>query len=209
MRVLFKPETLVLVPESEAEREDFSAWRESSAGHVFHFDGSAGKGGALFDLGSREEACREPINIVFDQCDPQWLPITNLALTPFTLRGKSYMSAEGFWQGLKFVEERDRARIARLWGTDAKHAGQEQPQPREFEYAGAKYHVGSYEHRELMLEACRAKFKQNAEAREALLATGNRPLTHRVRRDSKTIPGVVMAEFWMRIRAGLNGEQEE
>ena len=54
-----------------------------------------------------------------------------------------------------------------------------------------------------MERACRAKFEQNAEARAALLATGERPLTHIVRRDSKSIPGVVMADIWMRIREGL------
>ena len=41
------------------------------------------------------------------------------------------------------------------------------------------------------------------EAREALLSTKNRPLVHRMRRDSKTIPGVIMADIWMRIRADL------
>jgi hypothetical protein len=40
------------------------------------------RGGALLDLGVREEACREPINIVFDQGDPRWQPISNLALAP-------------------------------------------------------------------------------------------------------------------------------
>jgi len=37
-----------------------------------------------------------------------------------------------------------------------------------------------------MLEACRAKFRQNILARDILLATGERPLTHRTRRDSTT-----------------------
>ena len=36
-----------------------------------------------------------------------------------------------------------------------------------------------------------------------LLSTGERPLMHRTRRDSRTIPGVVMADIWMRIRDGL------
>jgi predicted NAD-dependent protein-ADP-ribosyltransferase YbiA (DUF1768 family) len=54
--------------------------------------------------------------------------------------------------------------------------------------------------------ACRAKFAQNADARAALLDTNERPLTHRVRRDSRTIPGVVMADIWMRIRSELRRE---
>ena len=44
---------------------------------------------------------------------------------------------------------------------------------------------------------------QNREAAAALLATGQRPLTHVVRRDSTTIPGVIMAAIWMRIRKAL------
>jgi hypothetical protein len=54
-----------------------------------------------------------------------------------------------------------------------------------------------------MERACRAKFEQCHEAREALLSTGTRPLTHRMRRDSKSIPGVIMADIWMRIRRHL------
>jgi hypothetical protein len=49
-----------------------------------------------------------------------------------------------------------------------------------------------------------AKFQQNDLARTALVATGNRPLVHQVRRDSKTIPGVIMAEIWMKIRETIS-----
>jgi hypothetical protein len=48
-----------------------------------------------------------------------------------------------------------------------------------------------------------SQFDQSAEGRAALLATGGRPLMHVVRRDSKTIPGVIMAQIWMRIRKRL------
>jgi hypothetical protein len=54
-----------------------------------------------------------------------------------------------------------------------------------------------------MERACRAKFAQHSESAAALLATGTRPLVHRMRRDSRTIPGVIMAEIWMRIRQDL------
>ena len=37
----------------------------------------------------------------------------------------------------------------------------------------------------------------------ALVGTGDRPLMHKTRRDSRTIPGVVMADIWMRIRRTL------
>jgi hypothetical protein len=60
-----------------------------------------------------------------------------------------------------------------------------------------------------MERACQSKFTQNDEAREALLATGRRPLQHKLRRDSKSIPGVIMADIWMRIRSKLRNEVEE
>jgi ribA/ribD-fused uncharacterized protein len=200
MRVILKPGMLILAPETDTDRAAFSAWRETVKGHVFHFDGGSG---ALHDLGPREEACREPMNIVFDQIEERWRPISNLAHTPFTLRGMTYASVEGFWQGLKFENDANRARVAALWGKPAKQAAREAPEIEHFVYDGETYAVGGPGHRSLMLQACRAKFDQHAGAREALLATGDRPLTHRIRRDSKTIPGVVMAEIWMRIRAGL------
>jgi predicted NAD-dependent protein-ADP-ribosyltransferase YbiA (DUF1768 family) len=64
-----------------------------------------------------------------------------------------------------------------------------------------------------MRVACRAKFVQAAEAREALMSTGSRPLQHRTRRDSRSIPGVIMAGIWTQLReeinllAGRNGEK--
>jgi len=198
MRAILKAGMVVLVPENDAEREHYAEWCETAKGHVFHFPGGSS---AFHDLGPREAACREPINIVFDQTEACWQPISNLALTPFMLRGKHYASIEGFWQGLKFSKDADRARIARLFGKAAKRAAEAMPQPELFHYDGASYAAGGAGHRSLMLEACAAKFEQNAEAQAALLATGERPLLHRPRRDSKTIPGALMADIWMQLRA--------
>jgi hypothetical protein len=44
---------------------------------------------------------------------------------------------------------------------------------------------------------------RNKAARAALLDTGSRPPQHRLRPDRRTIPGVVMADFWMCLRAKL------
>lgn len=202
MRVIFKPGLLILATQTDEETAQFAAWRDATQGHVFYFDGGAAKGGALRDLGPREDACREPINIVYDNAD-RWQPISNLAETPFLLRGKAYASIEGFWQGLKFTSEDDRRRVAALSGPAAKLAAPKGPVPETFCYDGRSYVTGAADHRALMLQACRAKFTQNIEARQALLSTGDRPLTHRVRRDSKTIPGAIMADIWMRIRRWL------
>jgi predicted NAD-dependent protein-ADP-ribosyltransferase YbiA (DUF1768 family) len=54
-----------------------------------------------------------------------------------------------------------------------------------------------------MYLACSAKFSQHEHARAALVGTGDRPLIHKTRRDSRTIPSVVMADIWMCIRRTL------
>lgn len=203
MRVIFKSAYIIMVTETEADREAFAVWRMGKKDHVFCFDGGSEKGGALLDLGAREGACREPINITFEGNDRRWLPISNLALTPFDMRRRRYASVEGFWQGLKFASNEERERVAGLYGREAKSAAYGEPERDNFVFEGQTYATGGPGHRGLMLEACRAKFAQHSDAREALLATDDRPLTHRVRRDSKTIPGALMADIWMRIRAAL------
>jgi predicted NAD-dependent protein-ADP-ribosyltransferase YbiA (DUF1768 family) len=129
--------------------------------------------------------------------------IGNLAHTPFQLDGQLYQSVEGFWQGLKFSDPDDRARIAELHGSAAKRAGDEAPPHEAFEYRGEPIRVGRPDHWRLMRQACQAKFTQSEPARRALFSTGDRPLTHRMKRDSEAIPGVVMADIWMRVRATL------
>ena len=57
-----------------------------------------------------------------------------------------------------------------------------------------------------MRRACEAKFAQHAGARTALLDTGERWLTHKVRKDSRTIPGAIMADIWMQIRERLQAQ---
>jgi hypothetical protein len=79
-------------------------------------------------------------------------------------------------------------------------------QPSAFDWQDVAIAAGSPEHWALMRTACMAKFSQNEEARVALLATEERWLTHKVRRDSRTIPGAIMADIWMRIRAHLQDE---
>ena len=203
MRVILKRGLLAIAAESDDERKVLAIWRHEAAGHVFHLAAGEAAGVALHDLGPRAAACRDPINVVFDRVDPQFRPISNLAQSPFVLRGRAYASVEGFWQGLRFESEAKRAQIARLWGIDAKRATKGEPERVTFTYEGEAFARAGPAHRALMLDACRAKFAQNLEAREALLATRERPLAHRPRRDSTTIPGALMADIWMRIRNEL------
>ena len=203
MRVILKPGLIALSAETDEEREALGRFAALNGDHVFHLPALNGKGLALHDLGLRADACAEPINITSEMRDVRWRVIGNLAHTPFVLRGETCASVEGFWQSLKFEDAQDRERVRGLSGKAAKVAGYDRPTADGFNYDGHRILTGSHEHRALMLEACRAKFAQNIDARNALISTGDRPLTHRVRRDSVTIPGALLADYWMRIRQSL------
>ncbi len=203
MKVLLKERLLVVVPESLDEAERLAAWKASHAGHVLHAHVAGGAGLALHGLGPRADACREPVNVSSRSADPAVRLIGNFAATPFTLDGREYACVEAFWQSLKFPVGPERLRVAALDGPAARKAGQAVPYGATVRFEGRDVPVGTWEHWELMERACRAKFEQNEKARAALLATGDRPLEHRMRRDSRTIPGAIMAEIWMRIRRKL------
>lgn len=206
MKVRFKDYLLLLTAETEEEQRSLAEWASERAGHVFALHQQDERTSRLVDLGPRGEACREPINITSRAVDPGIRLLSNLANTPFELDGETYASVEAFWQGLKFVEPERRRAIAGLHGQEARHAGFGAPDRTELEYRGERVRAGTAVHWRLMSAACLAKFTQHAEARAALLATGDRPLEHKTRRDSESIPGVVMASIWMRIRAALRAE---
>ncbi len=170
--------------------------------HVFRLHASSNRGIAFSMIGPEEDACRAPLNIV-QSIAPRFAAISNLAHTPFEMDGERYASIEGFWQGLKEPDPVQRRAMAKLWGGEAKGRGSSLEQPAAFAYQGTMIAAGSPEHRALMRIACEAKFTQHDEARTALLATGERWLTHKVRKDSRTIPGAIMADIWMRIRSRL------
>jgi predicted NAD-dependent protein-ADP-ribosyltransferase YbiA (DUF1768 family) len=209
MKAIFKRGQLILVPQEEEEARVLETWRESHDDHMLHVRPSSGAGLALQDLGPRPEACREPLNISSRNPDPLLRLIGNFSHTPFELDGETFQSVEGFWQSLKFDEQSDRRRVAALDGAAAKRAGEEQGYGPTCIYQGRSVLVGCWQHWELMRRACRAKFTQHADAQAALLSTGDRPLEHRMRRDSRTIPGVIMAEIWMEIRRDLRGKDRE
>lgn len=175
-------------------------------GHVFQLHAATDRGIAFSEIGPEDDARRAPLNIV-RSIEPRFAPISNLAHTPFELDGLRYASIEGFWQGLKRPSPAERRAMAGLWGSETKDTGGGIAQPTEFDYAGAKIAAGSPEHWALMRAACETKFTQHDAARIALLATGERWLTHKVRKESRTIPGVIMADIWMRIRARLQQEE--
>lgn len=204
MRTLLRSDVLVLIPESPDDEAAIAAWRAGRDNHVLALLSDGGTGAAMKFLGPREHVCREPINVTSTHPDPAIQLIGNFAATPFVLDGERYASVEGFWQGLRFPEgSADRRRIAQLAGSAAKRAGEDEPYGATVRHRGHDVAVGTWHHWQLMERACRAKFTQHAEAMSALVATGERPLVHKVRKDSRTIPGAIMAEIWMRTRAAI------
>ena len=199
MRVLLQRDRLIVIPESQSETAELAAWKEIHSGFAFVLASDQGEGACFAALGPQAGACREPINVHSENPDPRIAVIANLAPTPLTLDDVRYACVEAFWQSLRFPPE-ERPRIAAMDGPTAKRASYEQPYGTHVHYAGEAIPVGTFAHWQLMRRACIAKFEQNDEARNALLATGERPLVHRVRRDSKSIPGIVMADIWMRLR---------
>lgn len=201
MKLSFRNDVIGLSAETEAERE-ICALLMAADRNIFQLHCTSDRGLALAELGPEADARREPLNITHT-VEARFQPVSNLAHTPFDLDGQHYASIEGFWQGLKFGDPADRRRIAKLWGAGARDAGKSAGQPASFDYGGETVVAGSPEHWCLMQKACEAKFGQNAEAGAALLATGQRWLTHKVRRDSRTIPGAIMAQIWTDLRAAI------
>lgn len=198
MTVRMRKGLLVFTPEPGAE-SDLAGWLAIHSGQVFLLREIKGGAASFHSLGPKDEACRLPINITSRSPMPFRL-ISNFAHAPFVLDGQDYASVEGFWQGLKFPGDGDRRRLAALYGSAAKDAGFHAPPSDVFTYCGQAVRVGTFDHWQLMERACLAKFEQDQAARDALLATGTRPLVHQMRRDSRSIPGAIMAEIWMRIR---------
>jgi predicted NAD-dependent protein-ADP-ribosyltransferase YbiA (DUF1768 family) len=203
MHVLLKNQQIVLIPTDERMAAELAAWKRAHRGHVLLVREDDGSGMALADLGPQADACREPLNVTSMAADPAVTLIGNFAATPFFLDGEHYASVEGFWQGLKFADRGERRRVAMLDGAEAKRAGTTQGYAPTVEYLGREVAVGTWDHWQLMRRACEAKFTQHGPAREALLATGERPLEHRVRHDSHAIPGVIVADIWMDVRRTL------
>ncbi len=191
---------IVLVPEDDADREALAMLAARAAGHAFRLDGFE-QHVALSDLGALADVRGEPLNITSRSPEPLRL-ISNFAATPFTLNGHAYASVEGFWQCLRFPEGGERRAVAALSGSAAKRAGMVEA-PERTDYLGRSIRWGTHEHWGLMRAAIRAKFDQNEEARRALLSTGARILTHRMRNDSRSIPGALMAQIWMDARDRL------
>jgi hypothetical protein len=150
MKAILQENLLVLVPETDEERVALGDWKAAHQDHVLYIGANPGTGLSLVDLGAREHACNEPINIISNSPDPVARLISNFAPTPFELDGRDYACVEAFWQGLKVEEGTERRRVAQLDGPAAGKARVERPSGSTIVYEGRPVAVGTWEHWQLM-----------------------------------------------------------
>lgn len=121
------------------------------------------------------------INVYSRSRTPQGKILSNFASTPFSLYGLRFASVEGFYQGMLFDSADERARIAGLSGADAK-ACQKQAHRQAGDvirtWDGRPVSYQGEEFDEEVRKAIRQKVRENLAVGEALLATGDLPLTH-------------------------------
>jgi predicted NAD-dependent protein-ADP-ribosyltransferase YbiA (DUF1768 family) len=145
--------------------------------------------------------------------EPPFRVLSNFAYSPFKLDDILYNSVEAFWQSLKTEIPALRQEIYTMWGLPAKQAGRlvQQQGTSLFTYVGNIYKIGSEQHHTLLERALRAKFGQHTDSKNALLATGNRPLKHVIKNkfgqfrpgDSPALPAIVFERMLLKIREEL------
>ncbi|WP_273446344.1 NADAR family protein [Neolewinella agarilytica] len=195
---------IVLIPESNTEQEVINSIIQVNENLIFQLQ-KRQDFVSFVNLGPKESACNVAINILYSGESDVSSLISNLGHTPFVMDKTQFESVEAFWQSLKFPED-EREEIAKLHGKKAKKIGKRIEYGSHIKYRGGKIQVGSPEHWALMKMACWHKFTQNELAQKALLETGIRPLYHKPRKDSTSIPGPIMAGIWMDIRSKLRKE---
>lgn len=100
-----------------------------------------------------------------------------------------------------------RAQVAAMSGLSAKTIGDTAQKSETFQYLDEIYPVGFARHQSLMKLALRAKFAQNPDCLQLLLATGDAQIIHHPLRkdgtpypDSTTIPAEIFSRFLMEVR---------
>lgn len=143
----------------------------------------------------------ETLNVYSKSDDWRARRLSNFSPDSFLLDGESLASVEGFIQGIKFPEGHLRRLLAfRSAGITAKRLGINiAPDSVWWKHQPIPY--GSAEHRNLIERAIRAKYEQNSEAKDALLATKGMALTHELDEpDSISLPREIFCCILMKIR---------
>ena len=152
--------------------------------------------------------------------------LSNFAETPFVFHDKRSRSVEGFWQMMKYPDDRSdpranfpginwkftREQVAQMVGIEAKTAGDlasENMKKMEidwvtFEGRRTKYRTQEKgEHYDLIVEVTRAKIRQKPQARHVLLSTGDLILRPDHHQSPDAPPAWRYYEILMMIRTDL------
>ena len=133
--------------------------------------------------------------------------LSNFADTHFKFQGKQFRSAEAFIHYIKYPEGHpERKKVAKLFGKEAKKGLIKEIREEINEkfrkgeiplvyWQGQEMKWRSPEHYKLIKEALRAKFQQNTEAYEQLMATGDRKLVHDTGKQEKPNTSLPASQF--------------
>lgn len=118
---------------------------------------------------------KETINIRFDSGDWRGAILSNLAHTPFTVNGYSFISVESALQGIKFFDREKRKEVFHLDGLSALKEGRGKVVINDAEnyvfWDNKRIKYNSIEHRLLIAMFIGEKVRQNPEVQKALLMT--------------------------------------
>jgi len=152
--------------------------------------------------------------------------LSNFAPTPFTLHGKRYASVEGFWQMMLYPEgpgdprakfpgiawAHTREEVGQMIAFDAKNAGDLGEQNMKkmgidwvtFDGQRMKYwSLEKAEHYRIIVEAMRAKLKQNPQVKQILLSTGRLVLLPDHYQEQNPPAEWKYFQIWMELRSEL------
>lgn len=107
--------------------------------------------------------------------------MSNLFFSPFRFHGLQFASLEGWYIGLKTLDEQLRLELAQLHGMEAKRRGKKLSRKEKLthsRFAGVEFALGSPEHHALVKDALREKLLQNRSILIAFLQTAPRPIVH-------------------------------
>lgn len=147
----------------------------------------------------------EPINIASTGTEEIGRRMANFGATPFTLDGRRYQSVESFYVGLKFLDDKERRRLAKLPARAAYDAGKA-IKLTETEYQGRRFALGGPEHHALIERAIRAKLAEHPDLARDFAATHPRPIVHdtgQPERPGTFMPAAALVRILTRLRDEL------
>lgn len=203
MRLEERHGMLVLLSETEAERLQLQRIMDSLHSHGFELNAEVRAELQFVDRGTAEVAFAKPIEIAEPEPRAEFEPLANFAPTRFELDGQTFASLESFWQSLKFDASDERTEVANRTAAAARQIGRSAKLPDHIKYFGQVVIPGTPDHWRILQRAARAKFSQNPAAREALIATGERPLYRDLPKPDPLLPSAVQSEIWLTLRSEL------